>query len=327
MAGALAEIQPDGVREVVDCPFCGSDEREPVTGAIPDILGTPVEPPFAAMRFQIVRCRACGLLYQRVRPGPADIGRFYGSDYFCYEPLDERGALVRALARRVARQLIRTVERHRASGADLFVDFGCGTGSWLDVLRIAGAPWQMMGTEIDPALVAQVEALGFPARVCTHADLEGVFDPGSIGVFYMNHVIEHLPSPLAFLETLRSRLVPGGLVVGQTPDAACLERRVFGDAWTQWHLPQHLVVFDRETLARHAERAGLEVVEIRPSPSGASQWGASALHGWARRRGRVYRATREPLHPYLTLVFLPVAFLQCALGSTSHMDFVLRNPG
>lgn len=325
-AGGISELQPDGVREVVACPLCSGTRYVPATSPIPDILEQDVNPPFRGMLFQMARCTGCGLHYQRIRPKREDIGRFYGSDYFCYEPLSERGLVVRLLARLAARQLMRKIERHRPRTADLFVDFGCGCGSWLEMLRGVDAPWKMVGTEIALDLVRRVEELGFPAHVCDDSTIQEIFEAGSVGVFYMNHVIEHLHDPRGFLEKLRGLLVPGGIVVGQTPDQGCLERRVFKDYWTQWHLPQHLVVFDKNTLADLAARAGLEVVEISSSPSGASQWGASMLHYAARRRERTYRATREPLHPYLTLLFLPVALVQCLVGGTSHMDFVLRRP-
>jgi hypothetical protein len=142
----------------------------------------------------------------------------------------------------------------------------------------------------------------------------------------MNHVIEHVQSPLALFEKLRRVLVPGGIIVGQTPDQNCLERRIFGDHWVQWHLPRHLVIFDKETMRRHAEKAGLEVVELSSSPSGAVMWGASTLKWWASVRRRPYRVTREPLHAPLMLFFAPFAWLQSRFANTSHMDFALRRP-
>jgi hypothetical protein len=142
----------------------------------------------------------------------------------------------------------------------------------------------------------------------------------------MHHVIEHLPDPCTALTRFRDVLVPGGLIVGQTPDVDALERRVFGDHWGQWHLPHHLVLFNRATLRTQAERAGLEIVALKSSASGATQWGGSLLKWWATRQGRVFRWCNEPLHPILTLAFAPLAVVQAALGNSSHLDFVLRRP-
>ena len=65
---------------------------------------------------------------------------------------------------------------------------------------------------------------------------------------------------------------------------------------------------------------------MKSSPSGATQWSGSLLKAWAARRGRVYRWTNEPLHPYLTLLFAPVAAIQCLFNNSSHLDFILRKP-
>ena len=89
-------------------------------------------------------------------------------------------------------------------------------------------------------------------------------------------------------------------------------------------MPRHLVLFSREQIRKHAEAAGLEVVRFDSSPSGATQWSLSLLKWWADFRGRRFRLTGEPLHPFLMLGFAPFALVQSALGNSSHLDFVLR---
>ena len=319
-------VEPDAHREVVPCPFCGGDDHVPATAPVPDGECHTLPPPWKDLRFQMVRCTGCGLHYQRVRPRREDIGVFYSSEYDCYESLVERGFIVRTLAQLTARRLVRRIESLRPPECDVFLDFGCGSGTWMELFRSVDAPWRMIGTEISPELIEQVRALGFEGHVCDDSDLEQHIAPASVGVVHMNHVIEHVPRPLELLEKLREILVPGGIVIGQTPDQDCLERRLFGDFWVQWHLPRHLVIFDKEAMRRHAEKAGLEVVALESSPSGAVMWGASILKWWAHLRGRPYRVTREPLHPILMAAFAPLSFLQSNVANTSHMDFILRRP-
>jgi SAM-dependent methyltransferase len=323
---ATIEVQPDGIREVADCPFCASARHAPVTHPLPDGECHTLPEPWRSMRFQMVECLECGLAYQRVRPRSEDVGHFYGDEYDCYESLVRRGFIVRTLAQLSARRLVRRIESLRPPAGGVFVDFGCGSGAWLELLASIGAPWRMVGTEISPALIEQVRALGFEGHVCDDSDVEKCFEPGSVAVVHMNHVIEHVQSPLRLLRKLGELLAPGGLVVGQTPDRDCLEARLFGDDWVQWHLPRHMVIFDKVSMRKHAEKAGLEVVALESSPSGAVMWGASLLKRRARRRGRPYRVTREPLHAYLMLLFAPLAFAQSKLANTSHMDFILRKP-
>ncbi len=322
----VVEVQPDGIRELVDCPFCDSAEHTPATNPIPDGECHTLGEPWKSMRFQMVRCASCGLVYQRLRPRREDIGQFYSSEYDCYESLVRRGPIVRALAQVSARRLVKTIEALRPPKNNVFLDFGCGSGTWMELFASINVPWQMVGTEISPELIEQVKAMGFEGLVCNDADVEKFFEPGSVGVVHMNHVIEHVQSPLVLFQKLREILAPGGILIGQTPDSDCLEVRLFKDSWVQWHLPRHLVIFDKATMRKHAEKAGLEVVALKSSPSGAVMWGASTLKWWAHRRDRPYRVTREPLHPYLMLLFAPFSLVQSWFGNTSHMDFILRRP-
>lgn len=321
---AQAAARAADERDIVACPFCAGTAHEAATGAKCDGPDHGVPEPYRSMVFRMVRCRDCGLHYQRERLNSESLSVFYGEDYFCYRSFADRGAIIRALAMHSARALVRQIERWRPPDRPLFVDFGCGNGSWLELFRAVGAPWEMHGTEIGDGNVAHIERLGFRGHRCDDSRLERLFAPDSVGVVFMHHVIEHVPSPLQLLESCATVLAPGGLVVGQTPDVGSLERRVFGDNWLQWHLPQHLVLFDQPTLRRHAERVGLEVLQLKTSPSSATQWSGSLLKARAARRGRVYRWTDEPLHPFLTLAFAPLAVAQGFFNNGSHLDFILR---
>jgi len=142
----------------------------------------------------------------------------------------------------------------------------------------------------------------------------------------MFHVIEHVPHAGRVLESIYDILAPGGVLIGQTPNVESLGRRVWKDLWTQWHAPQHLVLFSDETLRRHAEKAGFEVVRISSSISGATQWALSFLQGWAAFRGRSFRHIHEPMYPLLILAATPIAILESVFSRTCHMDFVFRKP-
>jgi len=325
--GPTSDVDRSDLFEVVDCPFCTRAEHTPVTGAICDGPHYGVAEPYRSLAFRIVRCDGCGLLYQRERLLPESLSIFYDDEeYFCYQSFEERGAIIRFLGRLTARRAIRMIETLRNPDHDRFLDFGCGNGSWLELFRSCGATWPMVGAELTKGNVDHIRKLGFDGVVCDASNVDQRFEPGSLGVIHIHHVIEHVPSPLDLLRKLRRLLAPGGIIVGQTPNADCLERRLFGDAWTQWHLPQHLVVFEEPTLRRHAEDENLEVVSVRGSPSSATQWSASFLKARANRRGRIYRFTNEPLHGPLTLLAAPFSVLQARVHRTSHMDFVFRKP-
>lgn len=314
-------------RLIVNCVFCGSPEQEPVTGWLVDEESSDQLPPaFRQLTFRFVRCVACDQVYMRERPSPRDLDVFYGEGYKCFQSYDDRGPIMAGLARLVARGKLKQIRHLMPPSNRRLLDYGCGSGTWLDLMQGMGCEFELIGTDVTPGPLEELRRRGLAAYACDETTLCDVVEAGSVGVVHLFHVIEHLPEVEATLAALHRVLAPGGVLMGQTPNLGSLGRRFFGDLWNQWHVPRHLVLFDDETLARAARRAGFEVVSIKSSLSGATQWALSALVWWAHRRGRAFRGIREPLYPPLILAFLPVTVLEAFVARTCHMDFVLRKP-
>jgi SAM-dependent methyltransferase len=311
----------------VSCEFCGSSDSEPLTGPLSDEELTDELPSaFRALTFRFVRCAVCGLVYLRERPDQEDVDCYYPDSYKCFQSYEERGFIMDKLARGVARRKLRQIARLIPAGNETLLDYGCGSGTWLALLKELGCTYRMIGTDITGGPLQELRRRGIEAYQCDETTLSQYVKPGSIGAVHLFHVIEHLPNVGRVLEAIRNVLAPGGVLIGQTPNVASLGRRTWGDLWNQWHAPQHLVLFSDQTLKRHAEKAGFEVVKISSSISGATQWALSFLHRWARLRSRSFRHIHEPLYPPLILAALPVAMFEAVFSRTCHMDFVLRKP-
>lgn len=311
----------------VSCYACGSDAHEPASGAIADDEHVELQPPaFRALRFQFVRCTDCGLVYLRDRPDLRDLDVYYGEAYKCFESYRDRGAIMYFLAQRVARGKLKLIEELMPAGNDVLLDYGCGAGTWLDLIKGMGCDYRMIGTDITEGPLEELRQRGVEAHCCDERGLFEHVERGSVGVIHMFHVIEHVPDVKGVLRVLYDALAPGGALIGQTPNVASTGRWLFGDLWNQLHPPRHLLLFDHQTLRREAEEAGFEVRSISSSLSGATQWALSALRGWAQWRGRPYRQTHEPLYPPLIFACLPFTVLECAFSHACHMDFVFVKP-
>jgi SAM-dependent methyltransferase len=308
------------------CDYCGREAAHPVTAPLCDAEGRHLPEAFREETYRLVRCDGCDLVYLPERPNPADLDVFYGDAYLCYESYERRGAIMQGLARAVARLKAREIRRLMPRDRAVLLDYGCGSGTWLAQIRDLAPEWRLLGTDVVDAPLETVRAAGIEAHCCDESSLLAHVERGSVGVVHLFHVIEHVPSPSRTLAALREVLAPGGAILGQTPNVGSTGNRFWGDLWNQWHVPRHFVLFDDRTLARHAEAAGLEVVAIKSSLSGATQWAHSILRWWAQRRGREWRSIREPLYPPLILACLPIAVLESLFARTCHMDFVLRRP-
>jgi SAM-dependent methyltransferase len=309
----------------VACEFCGSAEARPLSGDLKEgELGDELPEAFRELSFEFVRCEQCGLVYLKRRPDPQDLPLYYPDTYKCFQSYDERGAIMKKLAEAVARGKLKQIRKLMPPGKDTLLDYGCGSGTWLSLLKEVGCTYRMIGTDIVGGPLEELRGRGIEAYQCDETTLEKFVEPESVGVAHLFHVIEHLPNVDDVLKAIHKALAPGGVLIGQTPNVESLGRRVWGDLWNQWHAPQHLVLFSDATLTRQAERAGFEVLKISSSISGATQWALSALHSWARFRGRPFRHIHETMYPPLILAAIPIAMFEAIFSRTCHMDFVLR---
>ncbi len=160
-------------------------------------------------------------------------------------------SLTRRTCLRIERSRLRVIGREAAIipfvGRGRLLDVGCGTGGGLASLREQG--WDVTGIELNSAaaLLARQRVDG---RIHI-GDFEEVSLAGEcFDVIRFCHSLEHLPSPRRALEKAHRLLQPGGLLWIEVPNAASLERRIFGRHWFAWGLPEHLYHFTPRTLAR-----------------------------------------------------------------------------
>jgi O-antigen chain-terminating methyltransferase len=156
------------------------------------------------------------------------------------------------------------LQRQRAylelfAGAGPVLDVGCGRGEFLELCREAAI--DARGVDADPAMVARCREAGLAAeRADALAHLEGLAD-GALGGIFCAQVIEHL-SPEALIALVRlahRKLRPGGILLCETPNPACLT--VFSGAF--YVDLSHVKPIHPEAARFVLEAAGFRDVEVR----------------------------------------------------------------
>ena len=145
------------------------------------------------------------------------------------------------------------------AGGGRVLDVGCGRGEFLALCREAGI--DARGIDIDPGMIARCREAGLPAEQGDAlACLDAVPD-GSLGGVFSALVIELVP-PEAFIALVRlahRKLRPGGVLLCETPNPACLT--VFSGAF--YVDLSHLKPIHPEAARFVLEAAGFRDVEIR----------------------------------------------------------------
>ncbi|HMK12197.1 MAG TPA: class I SAM-dependent methyltransferase [Acidimicrobiales bacterium] len=139
------------------------------------------------------------------------------------------------------------------------IDVGCGAGGLLAALREAGI--DARGVDLDGGMVAEARAAGLDVVQSDGLSFLASLPDASVGAITAIHVIEHLEFAdlCRFLDLAAAKLVPGGVLVCETPNPTALI--VLGHSYIldpthKWPLHPSLVTF-------LCERAGFADVEVR----------------------------------------------------------------
>ena len=134
------------------------------------------------------------------------------------------------------------------------LDIGCGPG-WL--LSSLGVEWDCHG----------VEGSSFASNVAKkfakihNGDIE-TYNEENFDLIVSNHVIEHIPQPLLFLEKIKSLLKPGGRLILGTPDFDCAAARRYGDDFRLLDDPTHVSLFSLDSMHRCLRDIGFHIDDV-----------------------------------------------------------------
>jgi SAM-dependent methyltransferase len=146
----------------------------------------------------------------------------------------------------------------RLAGRAPVLDVGCGRGELLGVLREHGI--EATGIDLDPGMVDEARASGLDARLGDVVEFLRAAPEHSYGAITAIHLVEHLPleTLTAFLDLAATRLVPGGLLLAETPNPASLI--VLGNSYILD--PTHVWPLHPSLLTFLCERAGFRDVRL-----------------------------------------------------------------
>ena len=217
-----------------ECPLCGGSE-------------------FRQWRLGLTECRNCGLIVSPMiwqsQFNEQMEDTWFGDDY---EP--ERSYWVQRFESWNNRRTLSRLKTHSARKGRL-LEVGVGSGSFLRAAQQQG--FDVTGCDLSASLCGRVEKKYGIKMHC--GPLSGLRDQAQFDVVVMNHVLEHVQQPTAFLRDVASLLSADGRVHIAVPNIACWEAHLPG--WTSYE-PYHLSYFDPETLRRMVESAGLAVTHV-----------------------------------------------------------------
>lgn len=212
--------------------------------------------------YAVEDCGTCGLTQLHPCPSESELAALYDADYFSgmgdgYSAYGEQQAEYAATFNEDLDRLARWKPTGRV------LDVGCGYGYFLGPALARDYDAYGMDLSDHAAAVARVH---HPGRVFTGTPAQALGDATApFDVIYASHLIEHIPSPVAYLRTLRAHLRDDGVLMLITPNQASLLARFSGKRWVSYKVPEHVAFYTPATMTRLLERAGYAVEAIDPA--------------------------------------------------------------
>lgn len=239
------------------CPECGRDNAQ----AAPNRYS---QPPWL-----IKQCVACDFVYIESAPVYAELLEEHSWDKTAVAHGQARKArhpLLYALSRatrwrlhlfkrrRLEEMLATYMERGRV------LDIGCGRGDQLKPLAERYVPY---GIEISRVEASYAEAFvkARNGEVIVRPATDGLASMPAefVDAVFMRSYLEHEADPGGVVAGVARVLRPGGIAIIKVPNYGCLNRRVLGNHWSGFRLPDHLNYFTPASLVRMCCNRGLTV--------------------------------------------------------------------
>lgn len=131
------------------------------------------------------------------------------------------------------------------------LDFGCGWGGFLKACDLFG--FEAVGVDRATPRIEGAAVPVFPS-------LQAIGSHQSFHAITLFEVLEHLDEPLTMLTELAGYIMPGGILVLETPDCSGVTDIRSEHDYYKIHPLEHINAFTHDTLVSNARRAGFDEI-------------------------------------------------------------------
>ncbi len=238
---------------LTSCPVCGYNQLE-FHREVPDYFGDQES-------FELSLCKKCDTLLTNPRPNDNEIIKYYKSNSYVSHG-DQKGSLFTILYKQIQQINFKYKQSllNKYTLNKKHLDFGCGTGSFLNFLSKKG--WQVTGVE--PEIKARTIAIQQYNLQRTFQSLEELPSNEIFSSISLFHVLEHVHTLEATLNELISRLENNGVIMLALPNYKSDDALRYQKYWAGLDVPRHLYHFSQKSIHHLAKHFGLNIVATHP---------------------------------------------------------------
>lgn len=238
-----------------DCDICRSDKylsflwRDVTTWEHPG-------------KFNFVKCRRCGLVFQSPRAPFEQAVNYYPLESYWGRDIRKVRKTKGWLKERAYMFdfLYKGIFSRKKRGAIL--DIGSGLGLFLSKFKEKG--WEVLGTDISQD-VAKYSKKAFGVKVLVGDVVKLDLPKKHFDVVTMNGVFEHVYTPRKTLTKIRQLLKDEGILVIVVPNIESLGSLIYGKGWYHLQPGRHIYQFSPKTLSQLLEETSFSIEKISHS--------------------------------------------------------------
>jgi 2-polyprenyl-3-methyl-5-hydroxy-6-metoxy-1,4-benzoquinol methylase len=230
----------ESAQENNSCRLCGARDQQ----IIRDNLVSKYRDSFS-----LKKCKSCSYVSTHPVPSNQLLRRYYDRNYWQSGRLKKSVALTAFYKWRMA-GIVSYIRQNSKSGNKI-LDWGCGDGSFVKLLRSHG--YECYGLDAYAAepdvpyiINATIEKPGFA---------EDFFD-----IITCFHVLEHLKKPKQSIANAFKILKTNGVMIVEVPNFDSLGSRIFRNRWQPLQIPTHISHFTPETLHKLSQSVGQDQI-------------------------------------------------------------------
>ena len=239
---------------ITNCPVCNSSSfKASLTCKDHTVSGKD---------FTIVVCQDCNFKFTNPRPANEELGAYYKSEDYISHSNTKKGIisqLYHLVRNYTLKNKIQLVSKYVSRGTIL--DYGCGTGMFLNVCKNAG--WKSFGMEPDSDARKIAHDMKLDVFENKTSILKSISDP-KFDAITMWHVLEHVTDLDDTLSFFKANLNPNGVLIIAVPNHTSFDAQHYKEFWAAYDVPRHLYHFHKDTIEKLLKRFGFNLVETRP---------------------------------------------------------------
>jgi 2-polyprenyl-3-methyl-5-hydroxy-6-metoxy-1,4-benzoquinol methylase len=237
-----------------NCPVCKGQNFTPFLSCKDHTVSQDV--------FNIITCTDCNFKFTNPIPNVSDLGSYYKSEDYISHSDTKKGIVSRLyhlVRAHTLKKKLALVSSYVSRGT--IMDYGCGTGMFLNVCQDAG--WRSFGMEPDSG--ARKIAKDMKLKVYESREvLDFAHKEERIDAITLWHVLEHIVDLDDTLKFFKSKLSKDGVLIIAVPNYTSHDAKYYGEFWAAYDVPRHLYHFEEKSLSQLLSSYGFKLETTLP---------------------------------------------------------------